>query len=475
MKLKQLCLSLLLSMSPLSGCFAAGLVMLSDDELTQVQGQSLFNLTYIAPTDAANLEQARASSNIGFYKLGLEAELELNINVRKLQLGCGGVNGAGGCDIDIDNLSLSGGTGTSTRAERASSSALLTNPFIEFAIKNPDSASTREITGFRLSAEQIQGLLTAGTENSTSPNGINSFSGFMQVQSGIGATAFEQSRVKGFANTASAYFDAGTHQIDGRLTALGLATVQFRTNGGGFTIPAMNRLPFQAAPIVVNSNRAPAPQINSQIFVPDIELRGSFSPSTGQVSPAAPATTTSVITQGGPVNAVITDCGGGLGCIVAPVGRNFSNIGLNGFVEGVTANVTINQSLGYIHSLPINSAAYLSLQATALQWPGAEAADVAQQGWWLGLADPINLGEINPTQLIDISPLFPALAGAMTTYLMANPASTNDLAGVLFGNGLSVNIGTADLSGSPLALNLSDLQLSGQNFQPNCYGALTFC
>ena len=33
------------------------------------------------------------------------------------------------CDIDIDYLSLSGGTVDSTSAERAASSAVITNPF----------------------------------------------------------------------------------------------------------------------------------------------------------------------------------------------------------------------------------------------------------------------------------------------------------------------------------------------------------
>ncbi|MFH4122381.1 hypothetical protein WAI71_21990, partial [Acinetobacter baumannii] len=82
-----------------------------------------------------------------------------NANIKKLQLGCGGVNGAGACDIDIDYLSLSGGTVDSTSAKRAASSAVITNPFLEFAVKNPNSASTREIQGFRLSAKSLSGLL----------------------------------------------------------------------------------------------------------------------------------------------------------------------------------------------------------------------------------------------------------------------------------------------------------------------------
>lgn len=474
MKIKLLCASIALSTLLMPASWAAGLVSLSDEELSDTEGQALFNLSYLAPSDAGNFETA---NNIGFYRLGLEAQLDLNINARKLQLGCGGINGAGGCDIDIDNLSLSGLS--STREGRASSSAQITNPFMEFAIKNPNSASTREITGFRLSAEQVQGLLTAGTENSTVPNGINSFSGFMRVQSGIGATALEQSRVRGFANTAGAFFDAGVHQIEGNLVAIGLANASFRTTGGGFFVPAMNRLPFQANTITVNSNRVSAVPIASQITVPQIELRGTFTPATGQVNPAAPATTTSVITQGGPVDAVITGCSNTVfvipACLAAPTGRDFSNIQMSGFVQGITADVTINQSLGYIHSLPINSAAYLALQSMAMRWPGSQTGDVAQPGWWLAFADPVNLGEVNPTQLIDITPLFPQLATAVGDYLQANPATTNDLGAVISGDGLAANIGTVNLAGSPLSLLLNDLQLSGQNFAPNCYGNLTFC
>ncbi|MFI7982294.1 hypothetical protein ACFMJS_13520, partial [Acinetobacter baumannii] len=131
-------------------CFSSAyagstLVPMSDAELSATRGQALMSMSYIAPTDSANLEKLRDnSSNIGFYKLGMEAELEINTNIRKLQLGCGGVNGAGGCDIDIDNLSLSGQNFDAngnplpmSNEDRASSSAVLTNPFIEFAVKNP--------------------------------------------------------------------------------------------------------------------------------------------------------------------------------------------------------------------------------------------------------------------------------------------------------------------------------------------------
>ncbi|EXD32272.1 hypothetical protein J500_3033 [Acinetobacter sp. 479375] len=156
---------------------------MTDKELSEQTGQALFNLSYIAPGASGNTDAN--NTNVGFYKLGMEATVELNANIKKLQLGCGGMNGAGGCDIDIDNMSLSGNA--DTREGRAGSSAVLTNPFIQFAIKNPNSASTRSIAGFRLSAEDIVGLLTFGDNNGT-PNGINSLSGYLKTQATNGTT-----------------------------------------------------------------------------------------------------------------------------------------------------------------------------------------------------------------------------------------------------------------------------------------------
>ncbi len=145
------------------------LVQMSDDELSATQVQALMNLTR---TNDAN-------QGLGFYRLGMEAEIEINANIKKLQLGCGGTNGAGNCDIDIDNLSLTGLN--PVNGEYAASDAILKNPFIEFALKNPDTAATREILGFRVGALEALGLLSLGTNSNTSDpsddTGINSLSG----------------------------------------------------------------------------------------------------------------------------------------------------------------------------------------------------------------------------------------------------------------------------------------------------------
>lgn len=135
------------SMISINHVYAATLQPMSDEQMSATTGQALMTLSYLAPNDAGNSNPV--SSNLGFYKLGMEAEIDINANIKKLQLGCGGVNGAGACDIDIDYLGLSGVSDTNTG--RANSSAKISNPFIEFAIKNPNSAATR---GFWISLKR---------------------------------------------------------------------------------------------------------------------------------------------------------------------------------------------------------------------------------------------------------------------------------------------------------------------------------
>ena len=187
---------------------ALALEELGDQQLSEVTGQALLQM--------GKTEE----SGFTFYKAGLDAELELNLNIAKLQLGCGGANGPG-CDIDIDHLSLSGDC-----ANRPDCSALMVRPFFEFAIKNDDSRTLREISGIRLSSEQAFGMLTAGLENSATPNGINSLSGYMTAQSGQGGCQTYSGCVNGYARTVAAYYDAAAYPLEARLQALGGGQVQ---------------------------------------------------------------------------------------------------------------------------------------------------------------------------------------------------------------------------------------------------------
>src|SRR5690606_901372 len=202
---------------------------LDDDALSGVDAQALLNL------DNAYY----SSQGINFHKLSVEALMELNVNIKTLQLGCGGSNGGTGCDIDISNLALSG-LNPSFDAEgnpvfsgdRANTSASINNPFIEFAIKNGGSASTREVVGFRLGADKIVGLLTMGTDNVENPNdGLKSFSGYMKMAQTTGESVTK----------AGTFGNASDQKIQGNLKALG-QTREFISKPGaeghtGITVP----------------------------------------------------------------------------------------------------------------------------------------------------------------------------------------------------------------------------------------------
>jgi len=171
-------------LSGMSMASSAALVGLSDQELGVETGQALFNLSYLSPSD---LNNPMKDTGVGFYTLGAEGTLALNANIKNLQLGCGGVNGAGGCDIDAQNVSFgcvanASGVCTSlapvTQANGVVQTAgalsdaagnqqqlkdfTLTNPFLQIAIKNPQSASTRQVVGVRLGAGSAVGPLSFG-------------------------------------------------------------------------------------------------------------------------------------------------------------------------------------------------------------------------------------------------------------------------------------------------------------------------
>lgn len=446
---------------------------LGDEALSEVSGQALMQMGKVE------------ENGFTFYKAGLDAEIELNLNIEKLQLGCGGVNGAG-CDIDIDHLSLSGDC-----ASRPECAASLVRPFFEFAIKNDGSRTLREISGIRLSSEQAFGMLTAGLENSATPNGINTLSGYMTAQSGEGNCQTYAGCVNGYARTVPAYYDAAAYPLNARLQALGLggaAEVTFSTTSGGFWLPAVDEpditdnLYFEAPALVVNGSRISSVSLNDgnpvDIYYPRLQLIENFTPATGDYTPGAP---NPLQTQGGPLNAVVTSCDW-LACFVAWTGRNFSNVRMFGLADGITIKTTFDQDLGYIHKIDIGGSPFsLGFQKEAVKWPGSAPEDVAQRGWWMSFPEPVTIGYVNPQDAIDLASaeigpdFFPQLQGAINDFLALNPAQTNDLAGIISGSGLSVNAGNLDLSAYPLFLGLSNLQLEGQAFSPNCFGTATFC
>ncbi|WP_228257160.1 hypothetical protein [Acinetobacter sp. WCHAc060025] len=452
---------------------------LTDAELSEQTGQALLSLGYTNPSATG---EGKNTSDYGFYKLGLEAKVELNANIKNLQLGCGGTNGAGACDIDMSNVSLSGlpdgrladGTATWSK-DRPSTSAEITNPFLEFAIKNPNSASTREVTGFRLSAEKIMGYLSAGTDNIANPtDGIKSFSGFIKVA---------KTPVNAF--TKEAFFGTTEDQrIFAKITALGLfpttvftdaSSMQSSTNGGspwGIKVPSQ-KVQFDFPETIVSGNRMS--QLN--LVVQDV-----------------PIPTISIGADNGAIKMLLDEPISLLfGAIYADkatfymgekdttsagcaANRNTKNCS---YIDNLKANVTVKQNFNLIHNLPITSGGYLSLQSEKIKWPGSDAADVAQPGFWLSFKDPLDFGALNPTSGIGMDDVLPQIATFITNYLSQNNIDL-DLAktfDAITGAPIYKGIGAITLADNARAvMTLSNLLLdSNQKPVSNCYGGLKFC
>lgn len=399
---------------------------MTDEQLSETRGQALFYTNYIAP----NTGTTSTTDDFGFYRLGIEGRVELNANIRKLQLGCGGINGAAGCDIDIDYLGLSGASETADG--RAGSSALITNPFFEIAIKNPNNASTREIAGIRFSAQQVAGLMTFGTENSTTENGINTFSGYFQTQTATG-TATTAPRNMTFADTGQT--------INGRIRGTLFfvpTTLSYSSNNYNLALQSAT-VPFTLTPETLNGKRQTAISLTGQGNV-------------GQINFAGPLT--------------------------ANVGGFNLNKNVTGNITGLVADISVNQDLGFFHKLAVNNPASLSVQKENILWPGA--AVNAQTGWWLAFEDQVDIGNVTPSSQVAITnAVLQQVTPVISQYLTDNPTPCGDL---LFGCALNPNlpVGNINLSASPgrfLDFPLANLQLAAQSFAPNCYGGsgLTFC
>lgn len=216
--MKNTIMHVLVLMAVLLTSHSWALEMLSDEDLSQVEGQSsLFTTDYIAP-GASN-----PNGQIGFYRMGLQAELSINANIRNLKLGC---DTSDICDINLNNVRLTGLAASSASDSGPGTDAVMTNPFFDIAIKNPDSASTREIVGIRFGAETTIGRMTIGenpdTSNKTDDAGIISFSGDMNAQivgarmSNICATTFGSCPASQVATDCGGLLDcmASTAELD---------------------------------------------------------------------------------------------------------------------------------------------------------------------------------------------------------------------------------------------------------------------
>lgn len=192
---------------------ASALTTMNDDELAYTTGQSVLNLTSIAPSANGN-----PHADVGFYRLGIQADLQLNANIKRLQLGCGGANitsatqaGKGMCDIDLENVRFTGHNAFDAAKQPVlnggpTTDTLFRNPFVEFAVQNPTTASTRKIVGFRLGFNEVLGVLSIGEftgveGNAVSQNNPANHTGINSLQANIASLVLDDITVPVFICT----------------------------------------------------------------------------------------------------------------------------------------------------------------------------------------------------------------------------------------------------------------------------------
>jgi len=432
---------------------------LKDNEMSNVTGQALLQMD--KGFQSAGTANGQSYDAMTFYKAGLDAEIALNLNIDKLQLGCtaGAINGQH-CDIDIDNLSLSGQSWSQGRPE---SSAILTRPFFEFAIKNDQSKTLREVMGIRLSAEQTVGLLTAGNNDGAgNETGINSLSGYMTTTPVSGTAQTLPANIGGPGDPLQTALTISTN-----INALGisgdLTVVTDPTQGTGIDLPSLS-VDFQSAEgAVINGRRQTSTQLDVTGNVPTINFPAS--------------------SNNNPTTELKADIQGCSGAICGLVGDSYTVYANQGSVSGLELAATFDESLKFIHRIEVDSPFSLSFQKESVKWPGTAAANVAQQGWWMSFEDPVELGDVSPSNPIDITQAFPQMSDALKTYFENNQlelGTEQAFTGLLAGY-MNVDLPDMDLQNDvpggtpPLSMTLQNERLQSQNVVPNCWGSARFC
>lgn len=363
--------------------YSASLQLMTDEQLANVEAQSLLSFQNFKDDSQA----------INFYKLGFEVISAFNVNAKTLQLGCGGINGANGCDIDIENVSFGCITGASGHCislpttlanqpngvdsnnnianQQGMKDFILTNPFVQFAIKNADSPSTREVVGLRIGAEKSEGPMSFGS--------LNSFSGFMtgkanltmRGQRDVSPVNLRQARY----NDASAFLGLEDATIMNGI----IAALDYRDVTVNYSTVTRNDLP-----VSVVGNRVTQAQIQN------IQLGGVVDDIMRNLS-----------VERSCVRVVFFGCGGDLGTLVANGLLPILSGGIGNYIKGQLANglgtstarlnnYVMPYNLKNVHQIDINSSSFgIALSQQSIKYPDYDVA--VPQGWTMYLNDAFKL------------------------------------------------------------------------------------
>lgn len=452
------------------------MTVLSDQELSAVEGQALLNLQ----------NSYDSTQGINFHKMTIDALMELNVNIKTLQLGCGGDKGAG-CDIDISNLSLSGlnaakdasGSPLYGENERPATSATITNPFIEFAIKGTTAAS-RQVVGFRLGAEQIMGLLTLGTDNVQNPtDGIKSFTGYMKLAETTGEAKTKLTKF-GTTDAEKIQGNIEVNMLLGKpnrtFTSKPFTDGKVTEGHTGITVPSM-LVNFKMPETIVSGSRISTATVSGiRSTIPTIPLAAAEAGKT--------LTDKMLGTPDFSADQLYVEFPGLIGDSIG--NHAFFKMLAGSSLDNLNMDITFQQALNMIHNIPLTgTGGYLSLQSEAVKWQGADTADIAQAGWWMSFKDPIQLGYLKTQDEVDISFVLPQVATAISDFLLKPENKINvsflEAIGSLVSQPvekkLNINVGgfTSYTDGNPAKLTLQNQILQNQKVTSNCFGNHKFC
>lgn len=364
------------------------LVQMTDEELSATQGQALYSLN------------RQEQNGLSFYTLSMEADIALNANIKNLQLGCGGVNGvgakAGMCDIDISNVSfgcIADGSGTCVtlpksdsrqpngtvqetvlgdKAQSQMKDFNLKNPFFQFAIKDADKASTREVVGVRVGAAQANGPLSFGN--------LTTFSGYFTGKANLSMLGETDVSPVRYADAryqdASAFLGLDNAQILGIPL---IAYVDYRDITANYGTVSRNNLG-----VSVIGNRVTQAQIQGvQLGTVVDEIVGGLSVNRSCIR----------------IFGLI--CGGSLGTALANGLLPLLQGGVGDYIKGELAdglgttkanlnNYNIPYNLKNVHQVDVNSNTFgIALSKQAIQYPGYVQS--VPLGWSMYLQDAFTL------------------------------------------------------------------------------------
>lgn len=312
----------------------AAMEMMTEEELAQVSGQqALFWSDRIAPGGSAG-----GTTDFTFLRSGMNVELAANLNIDRLQLGCGGSNEnliANACDLDIDYLRFMGRNGDQP-GDPVTSDFIFRRPYVEFAVRNADSRTQRDIVGIKIGFESADGML-----------GIGRLYGNGQVNLEHGGTCDTSA---GDGNGALACH-SGINRISGNMN------LELSANILAGTLLGDQRICFGNTATADHANCDGNPNNNSNGDIQDPYFQ---------------------TVRGTRMNAVIL--------------ANIPAYVYQGSLSGTTAAADLKENLRFIHQILLDSSKstdfFLSLQREQVAWPTFDKtgyAAVANSGWWMNI------------------------------------------------------------------------------------------